>query len=302
MRTTSLLLACSLLALAGCGMSPPGASPPRPRKVAAPPHDQVFAGRMLPAGAAQDKQAPVAAKAQVPAEQVERKILRKAEVRLVVPDFDKAAQELRNLIGRFRGAYVAQAETDGSAGSPRYGHWKIRVPVSDFDSFLDAVAQLGVPERQSVDAQDVTEEYYDLETRIKNKKVEEQRLLKHLEQSTGKLDEILKVEREISRVRGEIEQGEGRLRLLANLTSLTTVDVAIREQKNYVPPRTPTFATAIAETFFGSVDLLIGFGKAVVLAAAGLAPWLPLLAAGVLLAWALLRRGSRRAPAPGSPA
>lgn len=301
MRTTYLLLACSFLALEGCGAEV------RERKAPeAPPPSGVagprFANPQALANPPQANQGAGAAKPQAPAEQFERKIIRTADVRLVVSDFDKAEQELRNLIGRFRGVYVAQAETTGSAGSPRQGHWKIRVPVPDFESFLDAVSQLGVPERRSVDAQDVTEEYYDLETRIKNKKVEEQRLLKHLEQSTGKLDEILKVEREISRVRAEIEQGEGRLRLLANLTSLTTVDVAIREQKNYVPPRTPTFATTIGQTFSSSVDLLIGFGKAVVITAVALAPWLPLLALGVLLVWALVRRSMRRAPAPGSSA
>src|SRR5262249_26682945 len=146
-----------------------------------------------------------------------------------------------------------------------------------------AVTRLGVPEKNSIDSKDVTEEYYDLEARIKNKKVEEDRLLKHLEKSTGKLEEILAVEREISRVRGEIEQHEGRLRLLANLTALTTVTINIQEIKNYVPPQTPTFASNITSTFSGSFDLLVGLGKALVLIAVGLAPWLPVIAVfGVL--------------------
>ena len=89
--------------------------------------------------------------------------------------------------------------------------WKIRVPVDQFESFVQKVVALGELERTLRTSQDVTEEYYDIEARIKNKKVEEERLLKHLEKSTGKLEEILAVEREISRVRGEVERLQGRL-------------------------------------------------------------------------------------------
>jgi tellurite resistance protein len=60
------------------------------------------------------------------------------------------------------------------------------------------------------DAQDVTEEFYDVDARLRNKRVEEQRLVEHLKKSTARLQDILAVEREISRVRGEIEQMEGR--------------------------------------------------------------------------------------------
>jgi hypothetical protein len=227
---------------------------------------------------------------------IERKIIRTADVNLIVQDFEVAQQELRSLISQFKDCYIAQAETTGSTGAPRRGHWKVRVSAQDLDVFREAVARLGVPEKNSVDSQDVTEEYYDLETRIKNKKVEEQRLLKHLEKSTAKLEEILAVEREISRVRGEIEQQEGRLRLLANLTALTTVTITLQEIKNYVPPQAPTFAASVSNTFSGSIDLLISCGKGLTLVAVASAPWLPILAVAGLGVWALARRQARRAP------
>src|SRR5262249_41657357 len=195
--------------------------------------------------------------------------------KVIVNDFDQAEQALKKLIEDLKDGYVAQAMITGSAGSPRHGLWKVRVPVNQLDAFVAAVTRLGVPEKNSIDSKDVTEEYYDLEARIKNKKVEEDRLLKHLEKSTGKLEEILAVEREISRVRGEIEQHEGRLRLLANLTALTTVTINIQEIKNYVPPQTPTFASTISTTFLGSFNLLVDFGKGIFLLLLALTPWLP---------------------------
>ena len=85
----------------------------------------------------------------------------------------------------------------------------------------------------------MSEEYFDLDARQAAKKVEETRLLKHLADSTGKLDEILAVERELSRVRSEIERMQGRLRALSNLTTLATVTINVSEIKDYVPPRAP---------------------------------------------------------------
>lgn len=212
-------------------------------------------------------------------------------------EFEAAEQQLVRLIKEHQG-YVAQAETGGMSGVPRSGRWKVRVPVERFEDFLDAVAKLGVPQKISRDSKDVTEEFYDLEARLKAKKVEEARLLKHLESSTGKLEDILAVERELTRVRGEIEQQEGRLRLLANLTSLTTVTVYFQEIKDYVPPQAPSFGNTVATTFADSLEALSRFGQGLVIGAVALAPWLPVMAVVVVPAWLALRGYRRRARVP----
>jgi hypothetical protein len=235
-------------------------------------------------------------------EKMPRKIVYTAEVQVIVEDFPAADAVLKKLLKEHHG-FVAKSELSGSAGEPRIGTWKLRVPVDEFEDFVQAVAGLGVPQKNSTDSQDVTEEYYDLDTRIKNKKVEEERLRKHLDQSTGKLDEILAVERELSRVRGEIEQQEGRLRLLANLAALTSVTVTIQEIKNYVPPQTPTFAARVINTFFNSLLLLVVFGCGVVLVAVALAPWLAALLVVAVPVWLIVRhRRSRTIPPTVTPA
>jgi Domain of unknown function (DUF4349) len=308
MSTFHALMIPALILMMGCSEAtygPPGsvqdASPGPPALPDQPPKDKLRGNLMGGSGGktrsvvlAEGEERPGAAD-----NVVERKIVRTANVTVIVQDFETAQQELRTLIARFKNGYIAQAEITGLTGSPRRGHWKIRVPARDFDTFRDAVAKLGVPEKNGVDSQDVTEEYYDLDTRVKNKKVEEQRLLKHLEKSTAKLEEILTVEREISRVRGEIEQLEGRQRLLANLTALTTVDVTIQEIKNYVPAQAPTFASRISKTFSGSIDLLVTCGRGLILVAVALAPWLPILALVGLVIWVRTRRHARRAPTQG---
>jgi hypothetical protein len=305
MRIRSPFAACVVLLFVGCGGQTN--SPSKDKKFDLPRAENHFAARARPTrGDNQNPDAVGREPAQPgepePAAVIERKIIRTADLRIIVDDFDHAEQELRKIIAQCKNCYVASAESGGSAGAPRTGKWKVRVPVIEFDGFVDALIRLGVPERKTVDSQDVTEEYYDLDTRTKNKKTEEQRLLKHLEKSTAKLEDILAVEREISRVRGEIEHNEGKLRLLANLTTLTTVTVTVQEIKNYIPPQTPTFAASIGDTFTSSVDLLVGFGKRAVLVAVALSPWLPLIFALCLAIWLPVRRAVRHAAVPSPPA
>ncbi len=235
-----------------------------------------------------------------PARNLPTKIIRTGDVQLIVDNFDTAFAKFKQYVDAIQGAYIAKAEISGSVGSPRHGAWKVRVPTASFDAFMDELAGLGVPQRNLIDSRDVTEEYYDLDARLRNKKAEEARLVKHLEASTGKLDEILKVEHEISRVRGEIEQTEGRLKMIDNLASLTTINVTMQEIKDYVPPQEPTFGVKIQRTFGNSTDALTEFGKFVVLFLVGLAPWAPLIA-GVGLCIYLGVRSYRRKHMAASP-
>src|SRR5262249_60412343 len=107
---------------------------------------------------------------------------------------------------------------------------------------------------------------------------------------TGKLEDILAVERELRRVRGEIEQMQGRLRYLSNMTELSTVTITAIELKNYVPPLSPSFRTEVVRTFQLSVTRLTEFGKAVALVLVALVPWSPLILLLVLFVGWLLRR------------
>jgi hypothetical protein len=205
-----------------------------------------------------------------------RKIVYNAQVSLIVENLTAVEQKVSALV-KDVGGYIADTESVGNAQRRRRATWKARVPVEKFDSFLAAVVRMGELERNHVDSQDVTQEFYDIEARIKNKQQEERRLQKHLDESTGKLADILAVERELARVRGEIEQMQGRIRYLANVSALSTVTITATEIKNYTPPVAPTFAAQIGRTFSGSVEKLVNFGRTLVLAVVAITPWLPVL-------------------------
>jgi prepilin-type N-terminal cleavage/methylation domain-containing protein len=234
-----------------------------------------------------------------PPSAVPRKIIYTAEVGLVVEDFARAEAALARLVRQFHG-YWSGTEIRRDPGDPRSGRWEARIPVDRLDDFLQAVAGLGEPILRRTETEDVTEAYYDLEARLKNKTLEEGRLRRHLEQSTGSLKDTLDVERELSRVRGEVEQHEGRLRRLANRTTFTTVTISIQERRGYVPPEAPGLGRRIVRTIRGSIDLLGRFGQHLVLIVVAIAPWLPVVP---LVAWPLWRlaRLRRRALLPRPP-
>lgn len=293
---------CALALILGCSDSPVyessakvamvkvGSPAPGPEELMPPKEFMVAGGgggKLMDMGLRADEPA-------VPPKAMPLKIIRTGDIQVIVDNFDSALAKFKQTVDGIKDAYIAKAEIGGSSGQPRYGNWKARVPVAAFDSFMEQMAGLGVPERNGIDSRDVTEEFYDLDARLRNTKKEETRLVKHLETSTGKLEDILKVEHEISRVRGEIEQMEGRLRMLDNLATLTTVSVSIREIKNYVPPQSPTFIGKIQRTFSVSTEALVKFGELVVLFLVGLAPWSPLLAMAAVCIYGGVRLSRRQ--------
>ncbi len=235
-----------------------------------------------------------------PRENRARKIIFTGNVTVVCEDLDAAAERLEREIARF-GAYIGDANRSGSRGTTREGTWTIRVPSDRFDAFLKFLPMLGEFQSATRQAQDVSEEFYDATARVKNKRVEEVRLVELLKRVAGNLDQILRVEKELSRIREEIESIEGRLRYLENLTALSSVTITLREVKNFKPEGPPTFATRVNRTWTGSLEALAEFGTAVVLLIVGLAPWaVPALVVGAV-ALAVTRRNRRRRVAVAAP-
>jgi hypothetical protein len=202
-----------------------------------------------------------------------RKIIYHATMELVVDNFDPVQKKIDALVEQFHG-YLAKSNISGRPGSPRIGRWTVRVPVEQYNEFLAEAREVGEVRRIASDSKDVTEEFYDIEARIRNKKQEEARLKDLLDKATGKLEEILSVEKEITRVRGEVEQLEGRMRVLSDLTALATIELQVDEIKDYVPEEAPNYSTQLRRSFNGSVATLITAGKNITIAAVAIFPWL----------------------------
>lgn len=205
-----------------------------------------------------------------------RKIVYTSKVELNVKDFAAFEPELDRLI-RSHDAFAAERCTDRKHKDHRGGTWVIRVPVDRYDTFLTGMTALGFATSRSETADDVTEAYVDLQARIINKRKLEQRVVAMLEDRAGKLSEVMEIERELSRIREEIERMEGRMRVLTDQTSLATVELSVTEESRYEPPTAPTVSDRIAAAWGGSVGGIIALGTAAMIGLTAVLPWLMLL-------------------------
>ena len=216
-----------------------------------------------------------------------RKIIYEAELHLVVEDLAIAEQAVIRLVQQ-HGGYLADGNVERRQGTQLTGHWVAQIPVDQYDPFLEAAAKLGVPERRKQRREDVTEQYLDLEAQIANKKRLEERI-QELLQKPGELKDLIEVERELARVRGEVEQLEGRLKFLQNRTSFTTITITAVEQRNYIPPQAPTFISRIQSTFQASLETLLQFGQGLAIFVVAVLPWLIVLGSVLLFTFFLVR-------------
>ncbi|MCI0359699.1 MAG: DUF4349 domain-containing protein [Planctomycetaceae bacterium] len=222
-----------------------------------------------------------------------RKIIYRGTLALHVDDFGVAEKKISELI-KSSGGYVAQFREDRPYGAQRGGRWTVRIPVPQFDRFMEEAGKLGVAEQREVQAADVSEEFVDLEARLKNKQQLEARLLELVAKRSDEIKDVIAMEAELARVREEVERMQGRLRYLTDRVAMTTIEISAFERRDFRPPEA-TFAGRIAQTFWQSLDLLRQCAESWVLVIVGLAPWLAVLA--LILGpfvWLIRRRIKRR--------
>jgi hypothetical protein len=301
MRSASVLIAVGIFFLVGCGAETSLKSPASKDMSARQASKDVAFSKMAEEEPAQDQ--PRGRGLQKPAEERPRKIIYTAQVELIVEDLTKGEEELKRLIQEQK-AYVAKSEMRGTPGSPRLGSWTIRVPMDHFDALMDAMAKVGELRHSRTDSDDITDRYYDLKAHMKNNEVEEEGLQKlYLEKSSsGKLEDLLAVRRELRSIRGDIEKQKGQLQRWDKETEYATVTITMHDRKEYVPTTAPTFATSISRTFSGSWESLVAVGKGIVLFVVALAPWLPVIGVIAVAAWVGVRGANRQRPHPASPA
>jgi hypothetical protein len=221
-------------------------------------------------------------------------IVRTAGVTLTSKDFDKARTGLDDILQRHRG-YVGELNVNTPAGVGRTLTATLRVPADQLDATLAEVRKLGRVEAESQSGQEVTAQYVDLEARLSNSRNTERRLIDLLQQRTGKLADVLAVETELSRVRGEIESMESQRKSLAKQVDFATLNATVNEdykaQLQVVPPSTSTqFRNAAVDGYRTMVDGIVGLAVFLVSYGPTLLFWAVLLFFPVRSLWRKLRR------------
>jgi len=163
----------------------------------------------------------------------ERMIVRTGEMSLVVEDVIDARDEIAQIAARFNG-YVVSSWISGEEQEMR-GSISIRVPDEKFEQTLAELRDLAVRVKsENTSSRDVTEEYIDLEARLKNAEATEQQYLALLDKATD-VEDILRIYDSLSRVRSEIEQIKGRMQYLERTSSMSLITAYLEPEASAKP-------------------------------------------------------------------
>jgi hypothetical protein len=216
-------------------------------------------------------------------------IIRTGFAGIEVDSIDAAIARVRALAQRV-GGFVANTQVQGGKDQLRTASLEVKIPSDRFDEALAGLAPIGKVESVNVNAQDVGEEFVDIAARVENAHRLEARLIALLANRTGKLQEVLSVERELARIREEIERYEGRMRFLRARVALSTLTIAVHERAPIIVPIAGDGPIVVAmrdawrnfvgfvATLIASLGVLVPLGVLVFLGWLGvrrLGPWRP---------------------------
>lgn len=216
-----------------------------------------------------------------------KKVIRHGSLSLLVERAEDAVESIRGLAERLEG-FVQDARVYETTGDTKNGTITIRVPETKFNEALSEIKRLAVSvENETISTEDVSDQFVDLEARLKNFKAEEEQYQKIMERATD-ITDILSVARELSRVRGDIERLEGQLLYLSRQVEMSTITVTLTSEADVEVFGLKWRPLTIAKQSFrnmlsgltGSVDALIG----ILLYLPVILFWLVIIGIGVLIA------------------
>lgn len=219
-------------------------------------------------------------------------IIRNGSTTIEVDSLEPAIAAVRALTLRL-GGFVANASLAGGGEQLREAMLQLRIPANRFDDALTGLRSVGKVERVDVSTEDVGEEFVDVTARVANAKRLESRLIELLARRTGKLEEALAVERELARVREEIERYEGRLRYLRTRVAVSTLVVQLHEP---APLLAQPGTNPIGDAFKQAWRNFVGFVAAFITLLGILAPLAAIGLLAVLLWFRFRPRRGRWAP------
>lgn len=222
-------------------------------------------------------------------------LIRTGNAQIEVDSLEIAMQQVRDLAQRL-GGYVANTQLASGRDQIRTATLEMKIPAARWNDAVSGLKPIGKVEALNEFTEDVGEEYTDVTARVQNAKRLESRLIELLGNRTGRLSDVLAVERELARVREEIERYEGRLRYLRTRAAMSSMSVTVHETFPVVSARgeTGVLGDAFKQAWRNFVSFIAG-----IISLTGIL--IPLAVLG-LLAWFGWRRwGPRRPPKSGAP-
>ncbi|MDH6127875.1 DUF4349 domain-containing protein [Kitasatospora sp. GP82] len=229
------------------------------------------------------------------------------QITVATGNVDKTADDARAL-AETTGGYVADESVTGAQpgpdGEPASGgsvsaHLTLKVPSASYEQTFDRVAGLGTVETRSSQAEDLTQQVVDIDSRLKSQQASVDRV-RALMAEARSLSDVVSLESELSRREADLESLQHQQQELSGRTSLSTITLQLQKQTATPaarPGKADGFWSSVGGALVGGWDVLVAILRGLLIACAALAPFLLLLAPLGALAWHLLRR--RRQSRPG---
>jgi Domain of unknown function (DUF4349) len=163
-----------------------------------------------------------------------RKLIRNATAELEVASFDESVQKITAFASEEKG-YVSTTSSEKQANGKLRGEIVVKVLPDNLDRFLGKLRGIGDLKNQALTTEDVTKAYFDTESRLKNARLMEQRLIEILKTKSKDVADLLEVEKELGRVREEIETMQGELKFMDSQVAFATVTITLAEKNMNVP-------------------------------------------------------------------
>jgi hypothetical protein len=220
-------------------------------------------------------------------------IVQTASLNILATNYDQASAAIDKLAAA-HGGYVEKLDAKAQTGNARELAASLRIPTKQLDGFLADVRKLGRVEEETRSNEEVSDQYVDLQARLKSARATEQRLIELLGTRTGKLQDVLEAERELARVRGEIESMQGQSTILVHRVNYATVQVDLSEEYRQVLGSGPVstaskLRNALVEGFRNLQDGAVGLLVFLFAVGPSLLFWLAILLVPGWFAWRRFR-------------
>lgn len=227
----------------------------------------------------------------------ERKMIKTGSLELLVKSADQAAKDMQGIAERLGGFVSASNVYEVSAGT-KTGSVTVRVPAASFNQAMEDVKKLAIKvEHESVTAQDVTEQYVDLEARLRNLQAQEEQYLEVLKQAV-KIPDILQVSTKLDEVRMQIERIQGQINYLSRQVDMAAISASLTEEADvevFGLRWRPLYVVKLAfrdmlDGLSGYVDAMIKF----ILQLPVILAWVVTVGLIILVCWKIVRWVWRR--------